>query len=100
MSKFFSIEYQSQKPIQHKQFHLIPFARTVSLRFPGRMGGFAWSKPSSLLVVHPDGQEEVLPIPDLTYRFILMTVFSGLIFGALIGWLRYKTISSQRVGTV
>jgi hypothetical protein len=100
MSELFNIEYHSQNPIQHKQFHLIPFARTVSLRFPGRMGGFAWSKPSSLLVVHPDGREEVLPIPDLTYRYILMVVLSGLIFGALLGLLRSKIFSSQRVGKV
>jgi hypothetical protein len=100
MPEFFRIEQHSLPPIQHKQIHLFPFARSVSLRLPGRMGGFVWSKPSSLLVVYPDGREEVLPIPDLTYRFILMTVLSGLIFGAMIGWLRFKIMSSQRVGKV
>jgi uncharacterized spore protein YtfJ len=100
MSEFFRIEQHSLPPIQHKQIRLFPFARSVSLRLPGGIGGFVWSKPSSLLVVYPDGREEVLPIPDLTYRFILMTVISGLIFGVVLGWLRYKIVSSQRVSKV
>jgi hypothetical protein len=100
MSEFFHIEQHSLPPIQHKQLHLFPFARSVSLRFPGGIGGFVWSKPSSLLVVYPDGREEVLPIPDLTYRVILMTVLSGLIFGVILGWLRYKSLSSQKSGKV
>jgi hypothetical protein len=69
MSEFFSIEYHSQPPIQHKQFRLIPFARSVNLRLPGQASGFVWSKPTSLLVVYPDGREELLPIPDQTRRF-------------------------------
>lgn len=96
MSAFFNIEYHSQPPIQHKNFRLIPFARTVSLRFPGLRGGFIWSKPTSLLVSYPDGREEVLPIPDLTGRFFIYTLLSGLFGWLVFRFLRHRISSRSK----
>jgi hypothetical protein len=95
MSEFFNIEYQSQPPIQHKHTRLVPFTRSVSLRLPGQIGGFVWSKPSSLLVVYPDGREELLPIPDPTGRIFLFTLLSGLFGWFVFGWLRHRIITRR-----
>ncbi len=61
---------------------LVPFVRSVHLRIPGIRGGFNWSKPASMLVSFPDGREEVLPIPDITRKYVIFTVLWG-----ILGWL-------------
>lgn len=95
MPEFFRIEHHSQPPIQHNQIRLFPFVRSVSLRFPGRAGGFVWSKPTSLLVVYPDGGEQVLSIPDPTLRFILLMLLSVLSGWLVFRWLEHKILARR-----
>jgi hypothetical protein len=74
-----SFEYQAGDEIQAGDKTLLPFVKVWRLQFPGRSGGFVWSRPASLLARSPDGQEQLIPIPDLTRRVI------GSLFGACLG---------------
>ena len=95
MSEFISIEHHSQAPIRHKNIRLVPFARSVRLRLPGGIGGFVWSRPTSLLVVYPDGREEVLPIQDRTLRFFLFTLLAGISGWLVFKWLERRIMASR-----
>jgi len=96
MPEFIRIEHHSQPPIQHKQIRLTPFVRSVSLRLPGRIGGFVWNKPTSLLVVYPDGREQVLPIPDPTIRYLIFTLLAGLCGWLVFKWLEHRILARRR----
>jgi hypothetical protein len=48
-------------------------SQVVQLRFPTVNGGFIWNRPVATLVRTPDGQEEIIPILDIT-RIILFTL--------------------------
>jgi hypothetical protein len=72
MAPIFSFETQAGEPIQHGSVTLVPFARTwrilLPFKSPGVNTGFglAWSRPVSVLAVTEDGQEQVIPVRDVT----------------------------------
>lgn len=72
-------EYQAGKEIQVDDVTLTPFVKTWRLHSPGRPAGFIWSKPASVLVHGANGEEQIVPIPDLTWRLI------GSLIGACLG---------------
>ncbi len=102
MPALFEIEYHSQPPTQHRNIRLTPFVRTIRLRFPRIPGGFVWSKPTSLLVSYPDGHEQVLPVPDMTRKYLILTLLSGLCgclaFSFLKRRLKARSDAGQRSG--
>ncbi len=65
-----TFEYKAGPPIQARDKTLTPFIKTWRLQAPGSPGGLTWNRPASVLVHSADGQEQVLPIPDLTRRVI------------------------------
>lgn len=92
MNKVFGIEFHSGKPIFHAGRTIIPFSRIVYLRVPGTNFAGIWNKPVSLLIQHPDGQEEIRPIPDPTRTTIL-----AILAGALAFWLVFQKITRMRL---
>jgi len=72
MAPILSFETQAGEPIRHGSITLVPFARTWRIlfqwQFPGINSGFglAWSRPVSVLAVTDDGQEQVIPVRDVT----------------------------------
>jgi hypothetical protein len=85
MSPLVAIETRAGEPIQAGNRTLIPFARSLRFQLPGRPGGLIWTCPASLLVKDSDGQEQVLPIPDITRRIQLGLL--GLCLGMLLMWI-------------
>jgi hypothetical protein len=65
-----SFEYHAGDEIQVGDKILTPFVKTWRLQFPGRSGGIIWSRPASVVARTPDGQDQVILIPDITRRVI------------------------------
>jgi hypothetical protein len=84
------IQTQAGVPIQAGNLRLTPFARSVTLRFPNFPGGFIWNRPTALLVQSADGNEELLPIHDLTRRRQFALLGLGLAAGLIIRMLSRK----------
>ncbi len=61
-----TFENRLGKPVKIKQYSIIPIEQTVQVQPPGMRGFFFWRKPSSVIVQYPDGQDEVIDIPDPT----------------------------------
>jgi hypothetical protein len=85
MAPILSYETQAGQPIRHGEVTLVPFARTLRFLLPRHLQGvnwgfgLAWSRPVSVLAVTDGGQEQVIPVRDVTRQAQLALV------GACIG---------------
>jgi hypothetical protein len=80
------LENRVGKPIKAGQYEIIPIEGTLQFQPPGMRGFFFWKKPSSLIVLHPDGSDEVLQIPDVTRQAQIALVSVAMVF-SLVVWL-------------
>jgi hypothetical protein len=65
------IETLTGQPIKVKDTQLRVRSQVVKLRFPVISGGLIWNRPIAVLVHTADGQDQILPIPDLTRTTVL-----------------------------
>lgn len=54
------------RAIESGPYEIIPIEQSLQLQPPGMRAFMFWRKPSSVIVQHPDGTEEVLEILDVT----------------------------------
>jgi hypothetical protein len=66
------IETHTGQPIRIKDSELRVRSQVVQLRLPVANGGLIWNRPVAVLVSSSLGQEQLLPVPDLTRVVILM----------------------------
>jgi hypothetical protein len=101
MAPILSFETQAGEPIHHGSVTLVPFARTwrilLPFQFPGGNSGFGltWSRPGSVLAMTEDGQEQVIPVRDVTRQAqvgLLGTCIGMMIFMLVITGMRSKRI--------
>jgi hypothetical protein len=92
----FSNEVQAGEPYILGETRLIPFIRSLRINFRGGRSLVFWSRPASMLVVSPDGTEQVFPVPDLTRR-IQWGLFAAGLAGAAFIWLfgRRRNVPDQ-----
>ena len=84
--RLLNFEQKAGDPMIIGDIRIIPFAQTLQLQFPRwRSGGLIWNRPASVLVVTRDGQEQVLPIHDVTRRMQLSLFGAGILGVLLIG---------------
>jgi len=67
-TQLIQINTQAGKPVMAGDTKITPFSQSVRLMIPGQLIGFIYNRPVSLLATSPDGQEQVIPIPDVTRR--------------------------------
>ena len=83
------IETRAGQPYQAGSLKITPFSRALIVRPHGMPGGLIWNWPSSLLVQTADGQEQTLPVVDVTRRAQWLLLGAGLL-GATLIWLLYR----------
>lgn len=66
-------------------------SQVAQLRLPIASGGLIWNRPVAVLVRTPDGQDQILPIPDVTRAAVLALVGLCLASTFLLRLLRRKT---------
>ncbi len=74
------------EPVYAGDHLLIPVARAVTIHSPRVPAGLAWSRPVAVRVLPPEGQEQWLPITDVTRVAQLALLGMGLA-GSLLIWL-------------
>ena len=72
------IETLTGQPVRLKDIQLRVRSQVVQLRLPIASGGLIWNRPVAVLVHRLDGQDQILPIPDVTRTIVLALV--GLCF--------------------
>ncbi|HBX70993.1 MAG TPA: hypothetical protein DEH25_16865 [Chloroflexi bacterium] len=60
------LENRVGRPIQAGEFKIIPIEQSLQFQPPGMRFFSFWRKPSSVIVQHPDGSDELLEIQDPT----------------------------------
>lgn len=89
MTEFLNVEIRAGQPVQVGRRIITPFAQSFQLTFPGWIGGLIWNRPVSVLVQDEDGQEEVIPIPDVTRQTIWAFAGFSLVL-MLVSWILVK----------
>lgn len=74
------------KPVQTGQTRLIPIETTTRFQPPGMWGVLLWRRPTAVIVQHPDGAEEILPIQDATRQAQVALLAIGL-SSAILMWI-------------
>jgi len=86
MTELLNVEIQAGNQIAQGDYTITPFSQSVQLLIPGRVGGFIWNRPVSVLVQDADGGEKVIPIQDVT-RIAQLSLIGTSIGLILIIWL-------------
>ena len=69
---------------------LTPVNQVLKFQSPGKHYGFIWNRPKAIVVRSEDGQEQVLPVVDVT-RIAIWAMLAGGLLGALtMGILRQR----------
>ena len=84
------IENLTGQPIKVKGTQLCVRSQVVQLRLPVISGGLIWNRPVAVLVQSADGQDRLLPIPDLTRTAVLALTVLGLATAFLLSLFRRK----------
>jgi hypothetical protein len=83
-NQIFEVETNIGEPIFYEGGRLIPFSRSLVFRSPWRHAILIWNRPAAVLVKKNDGQEQVIPIVDVTRRWQIALFGAALLGGLLI----------------
>ena len=85
-TRLVQVETHAGIPIKHGRITITPFARSLRIGSTGKHGGLIWNRPASILIQSADGEEQIMPIPDIT-RQILWTLLGVSVLIALLAWI-------------
>ncbi len=83
-NQIFEVETNIGEPIFYEGGRLIPFSRSLVFRSPWWPAILIWNRPAAVLVKKNDGQEQVIPIIDVTRRWQVAILGGALLGGLLI----------------
>ena len=73
------IETRNGRPLRVKGAQVHVRSQVVQLRLADTHGGLIWNRPVSVVVRRPDGQEQILPILDVTRSAVLALLVLSLV---------------------
>lgn len=73
LTPLIQIETLTGEPVKIQDTQLRVRSQVFQLRFPLISGGLIWNRPVAVLVRTADGQDQILPVRDLT-RTIVITL--------------------------
>ena len=68
------IETLTSQPLRVNDAQLRVRSQVVQLWLPLVNGGLIWNRPVAVLVHTPDGQDQTLPVPDVTRTTVLALI--------------------------
>ena len=77
-------ETQTGEPLLVGDTQITPLARVLRMQLPGSFKGLIWNRPAGVLVKTRHGQEQILPVRDVTRQAQLALLAIGLLVGFLI----------------
>jgi hypothetical protein len=92
----FQFEQKAGDPFLVGGVKIVPFAQSLHIRNPfWRLSGLVWNRPSSVMVVSADGQEQVLPVHDVT-RWIQLSLLAAGFGSSLLIWLLFRIFQIEK----
>ena len=85
LDRFIHVENRAGSIIQAGDNQIMPISQAIRLQIPGLSGGLIWNRPVSVVVTAPDGQEQVLPIRDVT-RIAQLAILGMAVVGSFLYW--------------
>jgi hypothetical protein len=85
-SQMYDVEINIGEPILYDGGRLIPFSRSRVFRCRWPRAVLIWNRPAAVLVKKGDGEEQVIPIVDVTRRW-QVGLLGGSLVAALFIWL-------------
>jgi hypothetical protein len=92
---FFNVETRAAPPVIVGETRIVPMARSLRIQIPGLPGGLVWNRPVAVVAQTAGGQEQVLPVRDIT-RQVQLALFSGALLGTLLVWLALRIFREKR----
>ncbi len=80
---FLHLETRPGEPVLVGKSVVIPVSQVFYLQVAGVPAGFVWNRPTAVKVKHADGQEQVIPVPDVTRLALLGILAFSLLFAML-----------------
>ena len=91
MPAAFRIQTLTGKPVIVNSIELRVRSQVIQLRFPFIHGGLIWNRPVAVLVRTADGQDQILPVSDVTRTVVLMLLLFSLAGTLLLRLFQRKT---------
>jgi len=76
-------EIRTGETMQVGDYQITPTTRVLKIRLPGHRGGLIWNRPKAVTVRTSDGQENILPVRDVT-RLVIWSMLAGGLLGAIL----------------
>jgi hypothetical protein len=83
-------EIRTGETRQFGNFEITPLTRVLKIQLPGQHAGLIWNRPKAVIVKTADGQENILPVRDVTRLAIWSMLAGGLLGAIVIGLLYHK----------
>lgn len=80
-TSLFRVETLTGQAIRVKNTEIRVRSQVIQFRLPVANGGMIWNRPVAVVVRAPDGQEQILSVPDLTRITVL--ILAGLCFASM-----------------
>jgi len=64
-------------------YQITPLSQVLKIITPGKHASFIWNRPKAVVVRTLDGQEQVLPVTDVT-RIAIWLMLAGGVLGAML----------------
>ena len=68
---------------------LTPLTQVLKIQLPGQRAGLIWNRPKAVVVRTSEGQEQILPVPDVT-RIAIWAMLAGGLLGAFVIGLMFR----------
>jgi hypothetical protein len=85
LDQFIHIENRAGQIIQAGNTQIMPISQAIRMRLPGLPGGLIWNRPVSVVVTSAGGQEQILPIRDIT-RIAQLAIWAMAVLGSFLFW--------------
>jgi hypothetical protein len=91
--RILSIENKMGRSYRVGDMRITPFSRVWRFQPPGFNGGLIWNRPLSILVKTGNGEEQVLPVTDVTRQaqWGILGLAAGIL---LLTWLLKRTFTA------
>ena len=75
-------------PVKAADMQVYVRSQVLQVRFPVVNGGLIWNRPLSVVIRRQDGQEQILPVRDVTRTAVLTLLALSLVSAFL--WRRFR----------
>jgi hypothetical protein len=89
----FGIQMLTGQPVKVGDVQVYVRSQVLQMRLPFGNGGLIWNRPLSVLIRTPNGQEQILSVPDVT-RTAVLTLLALSVVGTFL-LIRFRRTNAE-----